>query len=293
MIKSQAVPVRGDDVARRPVNDADPDAGAHRYIGLFIPSLRFQPQALKRRFAAEIRLGQGRSLIRECVFGAEQGDRALIAALAQLRRGGEASLSGADDQGMGHFGPFETGFQNAEIQRRDSGKSSAQPCLPIAAGRLTAQFMTTRACDLPDLAATAALGAHLAAALQTGDAVRLFGDLGAGKTTLARAVIEALTGEAEAPSPTYTLVQTYETRDGRVLAHADLYRLNDEAELEELGLDEALDHGVALIEWPDRAPGFQPDSRLDVELTATGEASRRVRLTGHGRWEGALDRLKL
>lgn len=153
--------------------------------------------------------------------------------------------------------------------------------------------MTTRTADLPDLAATRALGAAIADALAAGDAVRLFGDLGAGKTTLARAVIETLTGEADAPSPTYTLVQSYDTHDGRVLAHADLYRLDDEGELEELGLDEALDHGMALIEWPGRAPGFQPADRLDIALSETAPGARRARLTGHGRWEDALERLKL
>lgn len=153
--------------------------------------------------------------------------------------------------------------------------------------------MITRIADLPDLAATRALGAAIADALAAGDAVRLFGDLGAGKTTLARVIIETLTGETDAPSPTYTLVQSYDTRDGRLLAHADLYRLEDEYELEELGLDEALDHGMAVIEWPGRAPGFQPAHRLDIELTETGPAARQARLTGYGRWEDALDRIKL
>ena len=152
--------------------------------------------------------------------------------------------------------------------------------------------MTTRTFDLPDLAATAKLGARLAGMLETGDAVRLQGDLGAGKTTLARAVIEALTGEADAPSPTYTLVQSYDAHDGRLLAHADLYRLEDETELDELGLDEALDHGMALIEWPDRAPNFLPADRLDVELQEAGPNARTARLTGYGRWSDMLDRLE-
>jgi tRNA threonylcarbamoyladenosine biosynthesis protein TsaE len=151
--------------------------------------------------------------------------------------------------------------------------------------------MPARTLTLPDEAATAALGARLARLLETGDVVRLYGDLGAGKTTLARAVIEALTGEADAPSPTYTLVQSYETRDGRLLAHADLYRLEDEDELDELGLDEALEHGMALIEWPDRAPSFAPADRLDLTLIETGKGARDAELRGHGRWEGRVDRL--
>lgn len=151
--------------------------------------------------------------------------------------------------------------------------------------------MPARTLTLPDEAATAALGARLAQLLETGDVVRLYGDLGAGKTTLARAVIEALTGEADAPSPTYTLVQSYETRDGRLLAHADLYRLETEDELDELGLDEALEQGMALIEWPDRAPSFAPADRLDLTLTETGSGVRDAQLSGHGRWEGRIDRL--
>ncbi len=151
--------------------------------------------------------------------------------------------------------------------------------------------MATRTLILTDEAATADLGKRLAVQLQIGDVVRLLGDLGAGKTTLARAVIEALTGEPDAPSPTYTLVQTYETHAGQTLAHADLYRLDDEGELDELGLDDALDHGFALVEWPDRAPSFAPANRLDLSLTETANGAREALLTGHGRWEGLIDGL--
>ncbi len=151
--------------------------------------------------------------------------------------------------------------------------------------------MAKRTLTLTDEAATAALGTKLAAALRVGDVVRLFGDLGAGKTTLARAVIEALTGEADAPSPTYTLVQAYDTHDGRLLAHADLYRLEDEDELEELGLDEALEHGMALIEWPDRAPSFAPTNRLDLSLRELPSGDREAELSGHGDWKDRLDEL--
>ena len=144
---------------------------------------------------------------------------------------------------------------------------------------------------LRDLAAAARFGARLAAALRVGDAVLLFGDLGAGKTTLARAVIEALTGETDAPSPTFTLVQSYEADAGFLLLHADLYRLADEGELDELGLDEALDHGAALIEWPDRAPGWRPPDRLEIQLDETEDGGRRARLTAFGAWEDRLGQL--
>ncbi|MCH8488479.1 MAG: tRNA (adenosine(37)-N6)-threonylcarbamoyltransferase complex ATPase subunit type 1 TsaE [Oceanicaulis sp.] len=141
----------------------------------------------------------------------------------------------------------------------------------------------------PDDAAS--LGARIAAQLEAGDAVLLEGDLGAGKTTLARAVIAALTGETDAPSPTYTLVQSYETDTGFGLLHADLYRLEDTGELGELGLDEALDHGAALIEWPDRLGAWRPADRLDIHLEETRDGGRDVRLTAHGSWETRLDAL--
>lgn len=141
----------------------------------------------------------------------------------------------------------------------------------------------------PDDAAS--LGARIAALLEAGDAVLLKGGLGAGKTTLARAIIAALTGETDAPSPTYTLVQSYETGAGFGLLHADLYRVEDEGELDELGLDEALDHGAALIEWPDRLGAWRPADRLDIHLEETGDGGRDVRLTAHGSWETRLDAL--
>ncbi len=145
---------------------------------------------------------------------------------------------------------------------------------------------------LTEEAATARLGARLAAVLGPGDLVLLFGDLGAGKTTLARAVIEALTGEADAPSPTYTLVQVYDADGGWPLAHADLYRLDDEAELDELGLDEILDDGAALVEWPGHAPNWRPASRLEVRLTGGADEPRIAVLEGFETWEDRLDPLE-
>jgi tRNA threonylcarbamoyladenosine biosynthesis protein TsaE len=138
---------------------------------------------------------------------------------------------------------------------------------------------------LPDEAATAAFGRRLAERLRPGDALCLSGGLGAGKTTLARAVIRALTvPDEEVPSPTFTLVQTYDGRDFPV-AHLDLYRLASAAEAFELGLDEALDTGAAIIEWPERLGEHLPGDRLDIELTIHGEL-RRARWTPHGSWIG-------
>lgn len=145
---------------------------------------------------------------------------------------------------------------------------------------------------LVDESATRDFGLRLAAHLKPGDIVLLEGDLGAGKTTLARAVIEALTGEQDAPSPTYTLVQTYELREGGELWHADLYRVEDEHELEELGLEDAFDFAICLIEWPDRLGAMRPNTYLELDIRPEpGEetGARRVRLTGRGQWEGRLD----
>jgi len=138
---------------------------------------------------------------------------------------------------------------------------------------------------LADADATARLGAALAGSLRPGEAVCLFGPLGAGKSTLARALIRALTTpEEEVPSPTFTLVQFYEGPTFPI-AHFDLYRLARPEEAYEIGLDEALEDGAVLIEWPERLEGALPPDRLDIELAVDGEA-RTARLTRHGQWEG-------
>lgn len=120
---------------------------------------------------------------------------------------------------------------------------------------------------LPDDAATSALGAELAAGLVPGDLVVLDGDLGAGKTALARAIIRSLAGDdrLEVPSPTFALVQPYDTPGGPVL-HADLYRLGDPREVDELGL---LDNpaAIVLVEWADRAPEIVAAATLTVGLS--------------------------
>ena len=113
------------------------------------------------------------------------------------------------------------------------------------------------------------------------------GNLGAGKTTLARGAIEAWTGAPEeAPSPTYTLVQTYQGPRGE-LWHVDLYRLKRAEEAWELGLEEAFGQAACLIEWPDRLEGLLPRDRLDVELTPDG-AGRTAILVAHGGWREKL-----
>lgn len=136
-------------------------------------------------------------------------------------------------------------------------------------------------------AATAALGARIAAVLAPGDAVALEGELGAGKSALARAVLKALGVDEEVPSPTFTLVQRYETARLTV-AHFDLYRVEREEEIDELGLDEALAEGAALIEWPERAGARLPADALHVQLAITGAESRLARLRGPARWAGLV-----
>ena len=136
---------------------------------------------------------------------------------------------------------------------------------------------------LRNLADTAALGAAIAAGLQIGDLIALAGDLGAGKTTLARGVLTALGLTGPMPSPTFTLVQTYDA-PRLIVHHYDLYRLDDPSEIAELGLDEALEDGAVLVEWPERAGGLLPEDAFTVSLTMPDAQNRLAELTGPARW---------
>ena len=137
---------------------------------------------------------------------------------------------------------------------------------------------------LPDAEATTRLGQVIAPLLAAGDSLLLYGPLGMGKSTLARGLIRALTRpDEDVPSPTFTLVQFYEADPP--VAHFDLYRLTSANEAYEIGLDEALEDGAALIEWPERLEGHLPPDRLDIEITIDGDG-RRARLTPNGAWEG-------
>jgi len=135
----------------------------------------------------------------------------------------------------------------------------------------------------------------VAIALEPGDLVTLSGDLGAGKTTFARALIRYLAGDqtVEVPSPTFTLMQTYEL-PRFVLVHADLYRLSGAAELAELGFDDLPEGAVVLLEWPDRAAGFLPPNRLDITFTLApqlGAEGRNVRFIGYGAFAARAERI--
>lgn len=147
--------------------------------------------------------------------------------------------------------------------------------------------MRTLSIPLPDETETAALGARLAAAARPGDVIALSGGLGAGKTTLARSLIRQLAGaDTDVPSPTFTLVQTYDTPPLPIW-HFDLYRLEDPGEARELGLEEAVD-GLALIEWPERLGRLLPVARLEVQLSF-GEPGRIARLVDFDDWSTRLD----
>jgi tRNA threonylcarbamoyl adenosine modification protein YjeE len=144
-----------------------------------------------------------------------------------------------------------------------------------------------------DEPAMAPLASLIACELRQGDWVCLIGDLGAGKTTLARAIVRDVLGEpdAEVPSPTFSLVQGYETGSVPIL-HCDLYRLADAGEATELGLWEAASRGAVLIEWAERAPSIHPDDRLEIRLgDADAGRARLIELTGHGHWQTRVERL--
>ncbi|MEE9314001.1 MAG: tRNA (adenosine(37)-N6)-threonylcarbamoyltransferase complex ATPase subunit type 1 TsaE [Rhizobiaceae bacterium] len=132
-------------------------------------------------------------------------------------------------------------------------------------------------------AATIQLAETMALAMRCGDLVTLNGDLGAGKTTLARALIRTASGNPmmEVPSPTFTLVQSYEKLPMGNLAHMDLYRIEDGSELEELGLEEALGNGVVIIEWPQKAKGLLPKPALEIDIQlGTNDDHRQFGVTG-------------
>jgi tRNA threonylcarbamoyladenosine biosynthesis protein TsaE len=141
---------------------------------------------------------------------------------------------------------------------------------------------------LADAAATAALGAAVAVHLRRGDLVVLHGDLGAGKTTLVRGMLTAMGHDGPVPSPTFTLVQEYAVAPAPVF-HFDLYRIAAAEEIAELGFEEALAEGIAVVEWPDMLGDAMPADRLEIAL-AFDEAgtSRIASLRGYGDWGARL-----
>jgi len=147
---------------------------------------------------------------------------------------------------------------------------------------------------LPELAATAEFARRLAPLLRAGDVIGLAGDLGSGKTTLARNLIAALSDrDREVPSPTFTLVQTYDC-GALTVWHFDLYRIERPADVFELGFEDALADGVTLVEWPERLGALMPADHLIVTLLQGPTADARIaRLAGRGAWAERLDRAPL
>ena len=146
--------------------------------------------------------------------------------------------------------------------------------------------MTPESVRLEAVADVEHFGARLAAVLGAGDVIALEGDLGAGKTTLARGLLRGLGLAAEAPSPTFAILQGYEPPEVTLpVGHVDLYRLDDARDLEELGLDDWLAEGALVIEWPDRLGGRFADIALDLRLMVAPDGARLLTAGVPGAWE--------
>lgn len=133
---------------------------------------------------------------------------------------------------------------------------------------------------------------RLSQVVKAGDAITLQGNLGAGKSELARAFIKLLLGaDTVVPSPTFTIVEQYQAPNF-LISHFDLYRLEGSEELTEIGFEEALSSGVCLIEWPERLEGYPLVNHLSVEITADIQTQiRKISLVGDENWQGRLDKI--
>ena len=142
---------------------------------------------------------------------------------------------------------------------------------------------------LPDLAVTEAFGQRIAARLRPGDVVALSGGLGAGKTTLARAIIAALGHDGEVPSPSFAIIETYDPPQVRLpLVHADFYRLERPEEAEELGLDHYREGAALVAEWPEHAGGFAHEPACLAITIETAEMGRIAIVEPGADWLGRL-----
>ncbi len=143
--------------------------------------------------------------------------------------------------------------------------------------------------SLPDLPAMQAFGERLATHLQTGDVLALSGGLGTGKTTLARAIIAALGYTGEVPSPTFTLIESYDPPAVRLpLVHADFYRLRSPGEAAELGLAEYRESAALIAEWPEHAGGFAHEPGcLGIQLEIVGEGRKAI-VEGGAAWQSRM-----
>ncbi|AKM07154.1 tRNA (adenosine(37)-N6)-threonylcarbamoyltransferase complex ATPase subunit type 1 TsaE [Pelagerythrobacter marensis] len=141
--------------------------------------------------------------------------------------------------------------------------------------------------ELPDLMAMEALGRRIALALRPGDVVALSGGLGAGKTTLARAIISALGHDGEVPSPTFTIVETYDNTDPP-LVHADFYRLEHPGEAEEIGLDDYRSGAALIAEWPENAGGFAHEPGCLSITLEIADSGRKAIVAAGADWLGRM-----
>ena len=148
--------------------------------------------------------------------------------------------------------------------------------------------MTLNLIPLPDLTAVGKAAERLAPLLRMRDLILLQGELGAGKTTFARALLQILGVQEDVPSPTFTLLQTYETPHFPIY-HFDFYRITNETELEELGWEEALANGLVIAEWPERAEGHFPKDRLILHFKCDGNNQRSLAFEPCGKW---VERMK-
>lgn len=147
--------------------------------------------------------------------------------------------------------------------------------------------------DLPDEAATRAFAADLAGRARRGDVIGLSGPLGSGKTTFARAFIAARIGAEEVPSPTFTLVEVYESLTGPALWHFDLYRLEKPEDAYELGIEDAFADGISLVEWPERLGALMPKEHLGVTLApGARETERLAQLDASPSWTARIAGLR-
>lgn len=153
---------------------------------------------------------------------------------------------------------------------------------------MTAGSGLGKSIDCADEAETGALARAIAALVRPGDVLALSGDLGAGKTVFARAFIQALTGPGEVPSPTFTLVQLYESETAEIY-HFDLYRLDKAEDALELGIDDAFADGISLVEWPEKLGPYLPRTALWVRIEQSADdMARRITLDGDQTWAGRL-----
>ena len=147
----------------------------------------------------------------------------------------------------------------------------------------------TRTVAVADEAGTGAVARALAALARPREVITLSGPLGAGKTSFARSFIAAAGGDSEVPSPTFTLVQIYETPHGTIY-HFDLYRLERAEDAFEIGIEDAFADGISLIEWPDRLGRYLPRERLDIALhPGAHDTERRIELTANASWADRID----